>query len=250
MIIDPSAAGSPPCSRIATMERSRCWRRPIRPVTPFITMPTRRSFTVLPLFGADTSSSTLVFSGRYARPPRCYSGTQPRRWDGEGMSRSWVSIQVIGVESPAHPVPAELGGTCELVQLSRLQVWRGAGLERVQRGAGLVGQPASALLPAAPPVRELRLDDPNRRRVEVVQRRRPVHFIRITQYGETLQRKVASSHRRRGPRLTFARKRGRLQVRVPVGEVLGRESEYGVARLGQARIRHQREDLEPAAVDE
>src|SRR5256885_3564470 len=35
----PAAAGSPPSSRIASSERTRCCRYPIRPVTPLTTMP-------------------------------------------------------------------------------------------------------------------------------------------------------------------------------------------------------------------
>src|SRR5690606_30510205 len=34
-----SDRGTPPCSLIANTDRTRCWRYPIRPVTPFITTP-------------------------------------------------------------------------------------------------------------------------------------------------------------------------------------------------------------------
>ncbi len=37
------ARATPPSLRMATMERTRCWFVPMRPVTPFITMPSRRS---------------------------------------------------------------------------------------------------------------------------------------------------------------------------------------------------------------
>nr|KEP24564.1 hypothetical protein DA06_06110 [Georgenia sp. SUBG003] len=32
----PSSSSAPPASRIARTDRTRCWRYPIRPVTPFI----------------------------------------------------------------------------------------------------------------------------------------------------------------------------------------------------------------------
>src|SRR4051794_19254495 len=38
-IRDPSGSSTPPWSRIARIDRTRCWRYPIRPVMPFITMP-------------------------------------------------------------------------------------------------------------------------------------------------------------------------------------------------------------------
>ena len=136
----------------------------------------------------------------------------------------------------------------ESMEFSGLQVRRGAGFQRIQRGAGLVGQAAGTLLPAASPVRQLRLDDADRGREEVVQRGRTVRLVRLTQYGETLEREVATSHRGRGPRLTFAGERGRLQIRLAVGQVLGRECQYGVAGLGESGVRHQGENLEAAAV--
>ena len=40
-ITRPPGAGMPPASRMATMERARCWLAPIRPVTPFMITPSR-----------------------------------------------------------------------------------------------------------------------------------------------------------------------------------------------------------------
>ena len=41
----PSASATPPCLRISRIERTRCWFVPMRPVTPCMMMPTRRSLT-------------------------------------------------------------------------------------------------------------------------------------------------------------------------------------------------------------
>ena len=46
----PFGSATPPCSRIARIERTRCWFSPMRPVTPFMMMPSVRVATpVLPL---------------------------------------------------------------------------------------------------------------------------------------------------------------------------------------------------------
>ena len=46
----PFGSATPPCSRIATIERTRCWLSPMRPVTPYIMMPSLRIATsCLPL---------------------------------------------------------------------------------------------------------------------------------------------------------------------------------------------------------
>ncbi len=45
MIAVPSASRTPPCSRMATIDRSRCWFVPMRPVTPFMMMPIRGVLT-------------------------------------------------------------------------------------------------------------------------------------------------------------------------------------------------------------
>src|SRR5262245_29474122 len=39
----PLPSATPPCARIAAMERARCWFAPIRPVTPCMMMPSRCS---------------------------------------------------------------------------------------------------------------------------------------------------------------------------------------------------------------
>src|SRR5690349_24826459 len=39
----PFGTLTPPCARIATIERTRCWLSPMRPVTPTITMPSLRT---------------------------------------------------------------------------------------------------------------------------------------------------------------------------------------------------------------
>ncbi len=41
MMTVPGPTLTPPCFRMAMMERSRCWLVPMRPVTPFMMMPTR-----------------------------------------------------------------------------------------------------------------------------------------------------------------------------------------------------------------
>jgi hypothetical protein len=41
----PSSRATPPCARIALIERTRCWLVPILPVTPFMMMPMRSVFT-------------------------------------------------------------------------------------------------------------------------------------------------------------------------------------------------------------
>src|SRR6266542_1001094 len=40
-IMRPSRVGTPPCSRMATIDRTRCWLVPMRPVTPFMITPSR-----------------------------------------------------------------------------------------------------------------------------------------------------------------------------------------------------------------
>src|SRR6266545_672418 len=41
MTRSPFLSATPPCARIATIERIRCWFIPMRPVTPFMMMPSR-----------------------------------------------------------------------------------------------------------------------------------------------------------------------------------------------------------------
>ena len=38
----PFGSATPPCSRMARIERTRCWLSPMRPVTPYMTMPSLR----------------------------------------------------------------------------------------------------------------------------------------------------------------------------------------------------------------
>ena len=40
----PPSSATPPCARIALIERTRCWLVPMRPVTPFMMMPSRIVF--------------------------------------------------------------------------------------------------------------------------------------------------------------------------------------------------------------
>ena len=45
----PLASATPPSLRMATIERTRCWFVPMRPVTPFMMMPSRfTAIAVLP----------------------------------------------------------------------------------------------------------------------------------------------------------------------------------------------------------
>jgi len=37
----PFLSATPPAARIATIERIKCWFMPMRPVTPFMMMPSR-----------------------------------------------------------------------------------------------------------------------------------------------------------------------------------------------------------------
>ena len=52
----PSFSTTPPCARIAAIERARCWLAPIRPVTPCMMMPSRFSAMVQLL----TSMNSIV----------------------------------------------------------------------------------------------------------------------------------------------------------------------------------------------
>ena len=40
MIVSLSLMRTPPCCRMARIDRRRCWFNPMRPVTPFMMMPT------------------------------------------------------------------------------------------------------------------------------------------------------------------------------------------------------------------
>src|ERR1700761_6792858 len=44
MIVSSALTRTPPCLMIASIERMRCWLVPMRPVTPFMMMPTLCSF--------------------------------------------------------------------------------------------------------------------------------------------------------------------------------------------------------------
>src|SRR2546421_8495509 len=48
MSTSPSGSETPPCSRIAAIERMRCWLVPMRPVTPFMMIPTVRTVIRVP----------------------------------------------------------------------------------------------------------------------------------------------------------------------------------------------------------
>src|SRR6185503_13191755 len=108
----PFGSLTPPCARIATIERTRCWLSPMRPVTPTITMPSLRVATCRsscrPLrprallargyneSGRRSSTVPAVQAGVIARifcsapgrpvfPPRFGGDPSPRK--AEGMAR-------------------------------------------------------------------------------------------------------------------------------------------------------------------
>src|SRR5207247_6809819 len=51
----PTGNATTRCCRMATMERTRCWFNPMRPVTPFIMMPMRR-LAISPSLGAHVGA--------------------------------------------------------------------------------------------------------------------------------------------------------------------------------------------------
>ena len=76
----PLGSATPPCSRIATIERTKCWLSPMRPVTPYITMPSLRVAmrALLPsaICGRDKCilSTCKTTAPRLFWPKECQSG--------------------------------------------------------------------------------------------------------------------------------------------------------------------------------
>src|SRR5690606_16637579 len=54
------------CCRTARIDRMRCWFMPMRPVTPFMMMPRRRSAIV----GSPSAACSCDRRGRHRRPVR------------------------------------------------------------------------------------------------------------------------------------------------------------------------------------
>src|SRR3954464_14168516 len=77
----PSESTTPPCCRIARMERIRCWFVPMRPVTPFMIMPTR--LVTCPAFRpcVGVFSATDLIARRDRKPTngRAFAESGPRR---------------------------------------------------------------------------------------------------------------------------------------------------------------------------
>ena len=83
----PSASRTPPCLRISRIERTRCWLVPMRPVTPFMMMPMRRSLTAcfsLPGCGPDDARAPVRWPRTLAQ-----RDTPSRRpfWPGSSRER-------------------------------------------------------------------------------------------------------------------------------------------------------------------
>src|SRR5690625_3191763 len=92
----PSSSTTPPASRIGRIDRTRCWRYPIRPVTPFIAM--RRVRVVM--------CSPVRRGGRRARARECAfqpSETRP------GLSRTEGApgLRTSGRGVPEHDLAAD-----------------------------------------------------------------------------------------------------------------------------------------------
>ena len=62
----PPRSATPPAARMARIERIRCWFIPMRPVTPCMTMPSRR--VPSPAFAATFGAALASFTG--ASPPQ------------------------------------------------------------------------------------------------------------------------------------------------------------------------------------
>src|SRR5262245_43807228 len=60
--LSPLPSSTPPSLRMATMERTRCWLVPMRPVTPFMMMPSR--CTAMPLPPLVSLAPVTVGAGR------------------------------------------------------------------------------------------------------------------------------------------------------------------------------------------
>src|SRR6185295_10270067 len=78
MTRSPFLRATPPCLRIATIERMRCWFMPMRPVTPFMTMP-RRCWAML--------VESFVASGMLRHVGRVGKGAE----GAVPTSRAWCS---------------------------------------------------------------------------------------------------------------------------------------------------------------
>src|SRR4029077_20406167 len=68
----PFRSLTPPCARIATIDRIRCWFIPMRPVTPFMMMPRRCCAMLLPSRCAR-SRALLIHAQQAVNPPSVFA---------------------------------------------------------------------------------------------------------------------------------------------------------------------------------
>src|SRR5262245_42414181 len=66
MTRSPFLSCTPPCARIATIERIRCWFMPMRPVTPFMMMPRRCCAMSVSLHSQQALDAPGVFAEFFA----------------------------------------------------------------------------------------------------------------------------------------------------------------------------------------
>ena len=84
----PSGPWTPPCSRIARIERTRCWFVPMRPVTPFMAIPTTR---IPSRWAADWAVEASMLTARKTFSDSTLAsvaGTLSRRWPGAALGGS------------------------------------------------------------------------------------------------------------------------------------------------------------------
>src|SRR6478609_9072515 len=94
----PSPRSRPPCSRIARIERTRCCRYPIRPVTPFMAMRTVLRVTKFPPY---SRSKRFLYEMTLACRQR-----PDKRWPPGTSRRTAMTVTLADVAARARVSPA------------------------------------------------------------------------------------------------------------------------------------------------
>src|ERR1035437_6281150 len=92
MMVSLGPSSTPPCRMMAQMERRKCWFSPMRPVTPFMIMPTEwMVFSLMAVFG-----SRCRFLGGLFGALRAGSGGEPGNIDAGAGERAVEFLAPVG----------------------------------------------------------------------------------------------------------------------------------------------------------